>query len=562
MNAPRPDVEPAVMSTMVGKPPDDVLLASVQAILLGEERKRIEELQQQVVDLQRQWATRLELLQAQTSQLERDLQVTRQALQEARGRAADLEIEVEKLRHRAQSDSEGMAARLLPVFGKLFSRRIRENPDEMAEALGPVMGDAIRVQIRDSREEMVEALTPVIGATVQRAVSGFFRELQRNVDARLRVTAGANNLLRTLLARLRGVSPAELALRDSLSFALQEIFVIQHGSGLLLERWHSPGAETADSDLISGMLTAVRDFVRDSFDPTGDDTQELNEIQYGTLRIFVQSGTAAYVAVVMQGIEPSGFYAALVQLVADLHQADERALRSYAGDPTDLPAMQPRLQQFVGGLVGETAVARELTPAQRMFLLISALLGIIFLGAACFYLQFTIALYPLAFPADTPTATATVTNTPTHTATATAAPTQTPTPTPTSTQTPIPTQTATATPTQTPSFTPPPSQTPTPTATPTVTGTATATPTPPAAETVGNVWVRDAPDVDGRLLAAIEFDTPLTLVSVSGPWAEIEWFSSHPWLPGWQRGWVPLTWITLRGDVLPVTITPSPTPSA
>ncbi|MCA9961630.1 MAG: apolipoprotein A1/A4/E family protein, partial [Anaerolineales bacterium] len=428
MDVTRPEADPFVTPSSTGDQQDEQLLASVQSILLGQERKRIQDLELRLVTLQQQFLTQVETLQVQTSDLERELQTTRQALQEAETRAHDLEIEVNKLRYRARSDSEGLLARLMPVFGDLIGRRIRDNREEMAEALGPVMGDAIRVQIRQSRDEMVEALTPVIGETVQRAVSSFFRELQRNVDARLRVTLGADNVGRAIWARLRGVSPSELAVRESLAFAVREVFVIQHGSGLLLERWHLTGAELADSDLISGMLTAVRDFVRDSFDPMGESAGDLNEIQYGDLRIFVQNGSAVYVAVVMSGIEPPGFHAQLTQLVSDLHVQHDHAFRAYAGDPADVPPIQPRLQQFVGELGGETAVPRPLSPGQKAFLAITALLTIIFLGMACFYLQFTIALYPIAFPSATPTHTATPTVTPTHTPTPTATPTHTPTP--------------------------------------------------------------------------------------------------------------------------------------
>lgn len=549
---------------------DEFLLASVQSILLKGERQRIHELEQEVAALRAAFRDKEISQQQHTDILEAELKLTRRTLKNAEERVRELELEVAHLRQRAQADSEGLMARLLPVFGNLISRRIRESRDEMAEALGPVMGEAIRVQIRESRDDMVEALSPVIGETVQRAVAVFFRDLQRSVDAQLRATFGPQSVWRALLARLRGVSPAELALRDALPYEIREVFVIQHGSGLLLARYEGAEGQTADLDLISGMLTAVRDFVRDSFQPSDDGQGNLDELQYGNLRVLVQSGRSAYVAVVLRGIEPPGFRARMQQLVDDLHVRYEPALRDYAGDPESLPDLQPLLAAFVTGVIREreTAVAHKLSPTQKAFLAGSALFGILFLGLACFYLQFTIALYPIAFPSKTPTNTPTPTNTatatPTFTPTSTDTPTSTFTPTATHTPTPTatPTTTPTATPTFTPSNTPTPSHTPTQTPTPTTTGTPTSTPTPPGAQTAGNVWVREAPDVNARLIAAIEFDTPLILISVFGPWAEVEWVSTLPWLPGVQRGWVPFSWIALRSDVLPVTATPtsSPTP--
>ena len=563
-----PDIE-AVELNVPPEHNDEALLASVQSILLARERKRIQDLEQRITTLQRQTEANIDWLQNRTGELEGELLETRQALREAESRALDLSVEVELLRRRAQSDSEGLAARLAPVFSDLVGRRIRDSRDEMAEALGPVMGEAIRVQIRQSRKDMVEALSPVIGETVQNAVSDFFREFQRNVDARLRITFGADGLLRGLGARIRGVSASDLAVRDSFSFDIREIFVIQRGSGLLLNRYHVSGHETADSDLVSGMLTAIRDFVRDSFASTDGEAGELNEIQYGNSRIMIQNGRAAYVAVVISGIEPAGFRAGLCQLMDDFHIQYEPAFKAYSGDPESLPDLQPRLERFTDEMLVVADSPTHLSRGHKLVFLGGGLIGLILLVTACFYLQFTIVLYPIAFPSATPTNTSTPTMTPTFTPTPTATPTFTPTPTFTATPTASPTNTATPThtpthtPTSTPTHTPTPSQTPTNTPTPTKTGTPTNTPTPPAAETVGNVWVRVEPRVDARRLAAVEFDTPLTLISVSGPWAEVEWYSDLAWLPGLQRGWVPYSWIALRGDVVPVTATPvfTPTPA-
>ncbi|MBK8984863.1 MAG: SH3 domain-containing protein [Chloroflexi bacterium] len=348
-------------------------------------------------------------------------------------------------------------------------------------------------------------------------------------------------------------------MRDALPFTIREMFIIQQGSGLLLAQAHISGAEITDSDLISGMLTAVRDFVHDSFSPVNSGGEELSEIQYGQMRILIQSGRLAYVAVVIDGVEPPGFRAQLRQLVNDLNVQYARQLNAYAGDPDELPQLAPHLQQFSTISQAEKAPT-AFTSAQKWFLLLSGIVGLLFLGFSCFYLQFTIALYPIAFPSPTATQTQTPTNTPTASHTPTTTPTYTPTTTATPTDTSTPTATPTATNTATPTNTPTTTMTPTNTPTATTTGTATHTPTPPAAESISPIWVRAGPSLDAERIVALEFETPMILISVSGPWAEVQWVSNLPWLPGTQRGWVPYSWIALRGDVVPVTATYTPTP--
>jgi hypothetical protein len=409
----------------------------------------------------------------------------------------------------------------------LIQRTVLDSRDEMAEALGPVMGEAIRVQIRDSRQEMVEALYPVIGESVQRSVVEAFRELQRNIDGRLRSVLGVRSAWRTLGARLRGVSPAELALRDALPFAVQSAFLIQHGSGLLLAQGNT-GGQVVDSDLVSGMLTAIRDFVRDSFGQA-DSVKELDEIQYGNQRIVIQSGQVVYLAVLIQGIEPDGFRTRLLDFVSDLHVRYAKALRDYSGDPATLPDVQPKIDRLVIDLGSLTSHKPSPLIGRRAKLAVG-LIGLLLIGVVCFYLQFTVNLLPFAFPGPTPT----------FTATSSPLPTATPTLAPTATNTTAPTATPTATSTAIPSATP----------------TAIPSGSEPVMGVIsGNVWVRAQPDRDAPLTVTLVKDTPVEIVAVYGPWVELEWSTPQ----GVQRGWVPLPWVTTLKSIPPAVVTPFPT---
>jgi len=513
---------------------DDLLIASVQSILLAQDRQRLQRIEWQIGAIQSAYQSQTEALREQVRDLLNEIEAVQQTARANKDAARDLRLDVDLLRRKAQSDSEGLVARLTPVFADLVGRQIRDSRDEMAEALAPIMGEAIRVQIRDSRKDMVDALYPIVGEMVQRSVSEFFRELQRNVDARIRSTFGPEGLVRTASARLHGVSPAELALRDALPFSIREIFIIQHGSGLLLAHVHADSVETTDSDLVSAMLTAIRDFVRDSFGQ-GLKDKELDEIQYGDRRIIVQSGRFVYLAMVIMGIEPEGLHAKLRDFVSDLHLKYDKTLRGYSGDPSRLPNLQPRLMRLVAEIAFLRQTApRPLTRAQRWALVGGGLLGLILMALAGFYLRFTIALLPVAFPGPTPTATFTPMATATLASpTASATPSQTP--------TPVPTRTPTSTPTHTPMNT----------LTPTATWTPSVTSTPIEFEASGHVWVFREPSEDSPRFAILVRDTSVTVLETKGVWVKVEWFETLPWLYGWQQGWVPARWIASLRIVTP-----------
>lgn len=514
-------------STEPGQTATDLesLLAAIQLALDTDDESRLQTLTRQFKAFQQQAQSQVEALQTETHELRADLEKARQATRASDDLVRDLQSQLSILRHRSQADAEGLVARVTPVMSEMIRRTVHDSRDDMAEALGPIMGEAIRVQIRDSRQDMVEALYPVIGESVQRSVVEALRELQRNIDARLRTAFRPQTLRRSIQARLHGVSASQLAIRDALTFSVQNIFLIQRGSGLLLAQ-SLAGEEVVNSDLVSGMLTAIRDFVRDSF---GEADKELDEIQYGDRRIVIQGGQIMYLAVIVDGVEPEGFRARLHDFVADLRVRHERPLREYTGDPATLPDLQieiDRLLVDLNGLAQPPAASRK----SRRSLMSIALVSLVILSAVCcFYAYFTVKLLPIVFPGPPATATSL--------------------PAPLSTATPSPTITATAT------WTPTATDTPTPTSTATSTPTATPEPMlePVTGIMTGHVWVRPAPDRAAPLNTVVLRGTQVTIIAVYGAdWVQLEWLGRN----GLQRGWIPAQWVSTVEAIPPELVTP------
>ncbi len=452
----------------------------------------------------------------------------------------------------AEIEPDSLAEKLNPVMSGLVRQTIHDSPDEMAEAIGPVMGEAIRVQIRDSRQGMVDAIAPIIGATIQKALSDFSHELQRNIDARLRTSFRPSDVLRSAQARLRGISSAELAMRDALPFAIQELFLIHRESGLLLAHLHPGKDQTSDSDLIGGMLTAIRDFVQDSFGQ-GQAGNELDEIQYGEQRIIIQSGHSVYLAAVIAGVESPGFRSRLREWVNDLYVQYGGVLRDYTGDPAALPNLEARLAELIhlaelphpASADRLPGAPRSLTPNQRLAIVLGALGGLLGLLLCCFYIWFTFTLLPVAWSQGRATLTQTFTLVPSATQ--------------------LPTATWTHTPTvmPSPSLTPLPSATPTPL--PTVTFTSSPSPLPPSttpapvtvsAIALGNVWLRAAPDEMAQTLGTIPQGSPVYVRSAYGNWLEVDWNNGGSYL----RGWAAAEWFFMLVPLPSDYITPTAVP--
>ncbi len=238
--------------------------------------------------------------------------------------------------------------------------------DEMlAQRMAPIIAPAIMTSIHESRAVMVEALYPIMGQMVVRAVTEAMRDLARRIDYQMRSTLSIGLLLQQWQARLRGVQGDTLLLRGALPFDVQEIFLIHRDSGLLLHHLaHDPEIHL-DSDLISSMLTAIHDFAQNVLGHDAED--QLNQIQYGNKVILLEAAQKVYIAVVIQGIEPSGYRAEMRKQAIDINLAHKVKLHNYDGDASHFSSLSTQLADLMLATDGKIVASKiiEVKKAKR-----------------------------------------------------------------------------------------------------------------------------------------------------------------------------------------------------
>lgn len=429
-----------------------------------------------------------------------------------------------------------------PVIADVLEEQIKNSGDEIAQAIAPVMGEAIRRQVYTAREDIIDALYPVIGQTINRAVAEALRDLARNVDHVVRQKVSPQMLVKRWRAQARGVSRSEYALRESMPFRVREIFLIHRESGLLIHHLTGDPETPPDRDLVSGMLTAIRDFAHEAL---GDEESgELADIAYETQTILLEAGGAVFLAVVIDGVEPAGFRQKMRDALIALQEEHYESLKNYDGNNERLVEAAERNLKPLFDAPDEKQ-HEPLSLSQRIVLIALILLVSLppLLGCGWWVWHVENRLTTLA--AITPTAT----STPTPTSTST--PTPTPTNTPTATPTPTPTHTPTATPTPTPTYTP----TPTPTHTPTPTATPTPTPSPYTGVIIGNVYVLDDPDGE-RTGTVARVGDYVEILAQYGDWYNVR-IKPASQTDVEAVGWIQARWVTLLKPVPREYITPT-----
>jgi hypothetical protein len=263
-------------------------LEELRALLLGDERERVERLE------------RLILERSERTSLVADVLV--EALLERAGRDTDL------------------ARALRVVVEETLRLSVKKTPVTLAETLFPVFGPAIRRTITHALGAATESLSRTIDQTLTPRAIGWRLEAMRT-----------------------GRSFGEIVLLRTLEYRVEQAYLIHRETGLLLLHEGSSGTSAPDAGLVSGMLTAIRDFARDSFDAQDD----LERFQLGELTVYVESGPMAVIAVVVRGTTPPDLHERLAGALEGVHRRFADDLRDYNGDPAAFEIARDDLNELL-----------------------------------------------------------------------------------------------------------------------------------------------------------------------------------------------------------------------
>jgi hypothetical protein len=199
-------------------------------------------------------------------------------LQEDRAELAELRRVIE--------ERPRLAERVDPII----QLHLRELEEHFPDAYIKVVEKIIDQRLRQKQEEIINIITPRLGLMIRNYLNVEFRKLRERIDKQVQRSP------LSVFSRRR-TKTADQIIMDAHPFAVEEVYVVSHESGLLLGSASS--GKTADIDMIAGMLTAIKSFVEDAFRRTDE---ELSAIQYGSYQILVHNFYNYYIALAVSGV--------------------------------------------------------------------------------------------------------------------------------------------------------------------------------------------------------------------------------------------------------------------
>jgi len=272
-------------------------------------------------------------------------------------------------------------SRVLPAA---ISVRSRQDHD-LTDALAPTVAAALHQSIRKDPQPLADAIFPIIGPAIRKAIATALNGMVQSLNQTMAHSLSIQGMKWRLEALRTGKSFAEVVMLKTLLYRVEQVFLIHKNTGLLLQHISAPGAKAQDADMVSGMLTAIQDFVHDSFaTPAGD---ELEDMRVGDLTVWVERGPEAVLAAVIRGNAPEDLRAVFQETLEKIQLQFGMALSEFAGDATPFSATASLLEDCLEARYDSGSPAANVKRRVTPLTVIGAVLLIVVLIWGFFWLR-------------------------------------------------------------------------------------------------------------------------------------------------------------------------------
>ncbi|HVQ62216.1 MAG TPA: hypothetical protein VMS53_09060, partial [Burkholderiales bacterium] len=244
------------------------------------------------------------------------------------------EIELTKHFSEVLDDPEQLAIAVSRVLPAAIAQAAARD-----ERLGQVLAPALGSSVRRDPNTLVDILHPLIGPAIGKSIDATFQSFNES----LKHSLTWRGLKWRWEAWRTGTSFAEVVLKNTLVYRVEHVFLIHRHSGLLIAHAAAQDAASQDPQLVSSMLSAIQDFVRDSF----AEQQGLDSLRLGELRVWSEPGPFATLVAVIRGNPPEDLHTKLAGVLARMHRERPEALEKFDGDSSGLGDIEAALTDCV-----------------------------------------------------------------------------------------------------------------------------------------------------------------------------------------------------------------------
>ena len=237
-------------------------------------------------------------------------------------------IKLEQLGKRLEN-KEKFSTDVSEVLPQAIVKSARQGGN-LSQAMVPTVEEIVKLSVKRDIGKFADALFPVIGPAIRKSITENLRQMLQSMSQMLEHSLSWQGIKWRLQSIRSGVPYAQIVMLQSLVYQVEQVFLIHHTTGLLISHVETETMSANNADMVSSMLTAIGDFVNDSFE--SDNLEPLNSIQVGEFAIWIEKSPNLILALAIRGTASEQLRVKMQETLEQVESLYADALSRFAGD--------------------------------------------------------------------------------------------------------------------------------------------------------------------------------------------------------------------------------------
>ncbi len=212
-------------------------------------------------------------------------------------------------------DKEALSKKLSEVLDPATDLTIAQNPN-FQKKFSKIDSKSYVRAIKANKQTFIDALLPIIGPMIRKSVTAAIRRFVSDVNRAVEMGLSFKALKWRWKAFRTGIPFAEIVFNNTIEYQVQQVFLIDNHSGLLVAYAGHGEALLQDKDAMSAMLTAIQDFVKDSVNADGEG---LSAAEIDDDILWITPGNKAKIAAIIKGAPTQRLRERMLAASEDIH---------------------------------------------------------------------------------------------------------------------------------------------------------------------------------------------------------------------------------------------------
>ena len=217
--------------------------------------------------------------------------------------------------HQLLNDRQQLAEKISEVLDPAADKVIANNPD-FQRKFSKVDPKSYVKAVKANKQTFIDALLPIIGPMIRKSVSSAIRRFVADVNRAVEMGISAKALKWRWQSFRTGVPFTEIVFNNTIEYQVQQVFLIDNHTGMLIEFVGHEEELLQDKEAMSAMLTAIQDFVKDAVSKEGEG---LSAAELGDELVWLIHGNKANIAAVIKGAPTARLRDSMSSLLESIH---------------------------------------------------------------------------------------------------------------------------------------------------------------------------------------------------------------------------------------------------